>query len=422
MITIKKTRTSRALKDAVEQLSGVDLSICFQCKKCSSGCPVAKLTKSRPSEIMRQLHLGAGDELLDSDLVWMCASCETCSARCPMGIDVAAVMDALRRLALERGAPKPEGNVPLFNRAFLKTVETFGRSYEIGMIAAYKLGTGKLMNDTEKFPAMLKKGKIALLPPRGGDRKTVKRIFKKVKAEQRGQSMRYAYYPGCSAESTARDMHQSTLAVARALGIDFVEPKGWTCCGATAGHQTDRLLAVSLPAANLAKVQDMKLDMVVNCAACYNRMKVANHEISRPMPRSARASARRSTGITMARSRSATWSRCSSKTSACPAIRKSAQAFAERPQGGLLLRLPAGPAAGDSEVRRPGKSDVARPAGDRDGRREPRLALQGRVLRRRPVAVADGRGGRAHRVDSRHGGPGGRRLHRGQLPDVPGES
>jgi heterodisulfide reductase subunit B len=92
--------------------------------------------------------------------------------------------------------------------------------------------------------------------------------------------MRYAYYPGCSAESTARDMHQSTLAVAGALGIEMIEPKGWTCCGATAGHQTDRVLAASLAAANLVKVQDMGLDMVVNCAACYNRMKVANHEIS----------------------------------------------------------------------------------------------------------------------------------------------
>ena len=181
MITIKKNKNSRALKNAVEEISGVDVSVCFQCKKCSSGCPVAKLTKSRPSEIMRQLHLGAGNELLESDLVWMCASCETCSARCPMGIDVAAVIDALRRLALERGASKQKGNVPLFNRAFLKTVETFGRSYEIGMITAYKIGTGKLMNDTEKFPAMLKKGKIALLPPRGGDRKTVRRIFRKFK-------------------------------------------------------------------------------------------------------------------------------------------------------------------------------------------------------------------------------------------------
>ena len=66
----------------------------------------------------------------------------------------------------------------------------------------------------------------------------------------------------------------------RALGIELLEPKGWTCCGATAGHQTDRLLAASLPAASLLKVKDMGLEMVVNCAACYNRMKVANHEIS----------------------------------------------------------------------------------------------------------------------------------------------
>jgi heterodisulfide reductase subunit B len=91
--------------------------------------------------------------------------------------------------------------------------------------------------------------------------------------------MKYAYYPGCSAHSTARDMHESALAVAAALGIDLIEPPGWTCCGATAAHQTDRVLAASLPAANLLKVRDMGLQMVVNCAACYNRMKVANYEV-----------------------------------------------------------------------------------------------------------------------------------------------
>jgi heterodisulfide reductase subunit C len=181
VITIKRTKTAGALKNAVEQLADVDLSVCLQCRKCSNGCPVGKLAKTRPSEIMRRLHLGAGNELLESDLLWMCVSCETCTTRCPMGIDVAAVMDALRKLALERGASKQKGNVPLFNKAFLKTVEVFGRSYEMALITAYKLGTGKLMNDTEKFPTMLKKGKIALLPPRGGDRKTVRRIFKKTR-------------------------------------------------------------------------------------------------------------------------------------------------------------------------------------------------------------------------------------------------
>lgn len=104
-----------------------------------------------------------------------------------MGIDVAAVMDALRKLAVQRGAAGPEGNVPLFNRAFLKTVEIFGRTYDIAMIAGYKLGSGKLMADTEKFPTMLKKRKIALLPPRGADRKTVRRIFKKTKEEGAGK-------------------------------------------------------------------------------------------------------------------------------------------------------------------------------------------------------------------------------------------
>jgi heterodisulfide reductase subunit B len=92
--------------------------------------------------------------------------------------------------------------------------------------------------------------------------------------------MKVGYFPGCSAESTARDLHVSTAAVARALGIELVEPKGWTCCGATAGHQTDRFLAAALPAASLAKVRDQGLDMVVSCAACYNRMRVANHQIA----------------------------------------------------------------------------------------------------------------------------------------------
>jgi heterodisulfide reductase subunit B len=91
--------------------------------------------------------------------------------------------------------------------------------------------------------------------------------------------MKYAYYPGCSAHSTARDMNSSSLAVARRLGIELVEPERWTCCGASAAHQTDRVLAAALPAANLVLAKQKGLDMVVNCAACYNRMKTANHAV-----------------------------------------------------------------------------------------------------------------------------------------------
>lgn len=91
--------------------------------------------------------------------------------------------------------------------------------------------------------------------------------------------MKYAYYPGCSAESSARDQHSSSMAVTRALGFELLEIEGWSCCGATPAHQTDRLLAASLSAANLVLARDMGLDVVVNCAACYNRLKVANHEV-----------------------------------------------------------------------------------------------------------------------------------------------
>ncbi len=182
MIVLTKDKSAQALIKRVEEIAGVDLSACYQCRKCTSGCPVAQMVKSSPAEIIRQLHLQAGDELLDSEIIWACASCETCTTRCPMGIDGAAIMDALRQISEERNkAGQAEGKPALFNKAFLKTVELFGRSYEIGLVAAYKMGSRKLLNDTEKFPTMLAKGKLALLPPKGADKATVKRIFKKTK-------------------------------------------------------------------------------------------------------------------------------------------------------------------------------------------------------------------------------------------------
>ena len=176
-VKIKKQTPENSLIHVVEKMSDVDLSRCYQCQKCTSGCPVAKLTQSPPSEIVRRLQLGAGDELLGSDIIWMCLSCETCYERCPMEINIASVMDALRSLSLERGVSKTKGNIPLFNRIFLRMVRSFGRSYDLPLIAAYKLGTLNIMLDTDKFPTMLRKGKMALLPPSGADKPVVKRIF-----------------------------------------------------------------------------------------------------------------------------------------------------------------------------------------------------------------------------------------------------
>jgi heterodisulfide reductase subunit C2 len=179
-LVISKKSKGAKLADTIKEVSGVDISLCLQCKKCSNGCPVNGMTQVSPSEIIRKLQFDSADDIYNSDLIWMCASCETCFSRCPMKIDMASVMDALRMLSLKKNGEKQKGNVPLFNKSFLKTVRMFGRTYDLGMIAAYKIGTSSYLQDTDKFPMMLKKGKIALLPSLKADKKYVKKIFKKV--------------------------------------------------------------------------------------------------------------------------------------------------------------------------------------------------------------------------------------------------
>jgi heterodisulfide reductase subunit C2 len=176
-LRITKERTQRGLKSAVEDSSGVDLDVCLQCRRCSNGCPVSSYTQSSPSEIIKLLQMEAGKEILDLEIIWTCASCGTCFSRCPMKIDMSAVMDALRMIAEKTKATPPAGNMPLMNRLLLRTMKYFGRTYDLGALMLYKAGTATYLKDAGKFPAMLKKGKIALLPPRGADAKMVKRIF-----------------------------------------------------------------------------------------------------------------------------------------------------------------------------------------------------------------------------------------------------
>ena len=176
-IKVRRAAAGRGIMDQVKKLSGIDISACLQCRKCTNGCPVAPFSSSSPSEIIKRLQMGAGEELLGSEIIWVCASCATCFSRCPMEINMAEVMDALRVMAEARGAAKPGGNAPLMNKLLLGTIRRFGRTYDLGAMALYKAGTASYGKDLDKLPTILKKGKIALLPPRGADRKTVKRIF-----------------------------------------------------------------------------------------------------------------------------------------------------------------------------------------------------------------------------------------------------
>jgi heterodisulfide reductase subunit C len=137
-----------------------------------------------PSQIMRLVHLGAEAEALGSRAIWLCASCEACTTRCPMEIDIAGVMDALRIMAVERQAALPGARARQFNRTFLGSVRRHGRVYEMGMMAAYKLRTFDLFSDVGKVPKMLTKGKLSLLPRRSGNVKEVREVFRRAEEEE----------------------------------------------------------------------------------------------------------------------------------------------------------------------------------------------------------------------------------------------
>lgn len=92
--------------------------------------------------------------------------------------------------------------------------------------------------------------------------------------------MKYAFFPGCSLESTAWDFDKSTRAVCRALGIELEDIPDWVCCGSTPAHVSNASLAIALPVMNLQKAQAMDLPVMTACASCYARLRAANHTVS----------------------------------------------------------------------------------------------------------------------------------------------
>jgi heterodisulfide reductase subunit C len=169
----------------VERRSGTPVSACFQCHKCSTGCPTAPEMDHLSSQVMRMIHLGQEGPLLESHGIWLCASCEACTTRCPMQIDIAAVMDSLRMMAVEAKVDLPNARGEQFNRSFLQSVSRNGRVFELGMMVAYKLRSRDFLADAEKSWQMLAKGKLSLLPKKSGSAKEVADVFRRAEEEEK---------------------------------------------------------------------------------------------------------------------------------------------------------------------------------------------------------------------------------------------
>lgn len=169
----------------VEDLVGKMVSRCYQCKKCTSGCPVSYTLDHQCHEVIRLVQLGARDAVLRSEAIWLCASCKTCRERCPNDVDPAAVMDALKILAVAGGTPVARKRVRAFQKAFLNTIAAFGRAHEFGAIALYGMGNpAATMGDVPMGAKMFLRGKLKLMPDRIRGRREVAAIFKRAKEKE----------------------------------------------------------------------------------------------------------------------------------------------------------------------------------------------------------------------------------------------
>ncbi|NLE28597.1 MAG: 4Fe-4S dicluster domain-containing protein [Phycisphaerae bacterium] len=299
----------------LERATGNDFACCYQCGKCTAGCPAGGAMDNPPSVIMRLIQTGRIDEAMRSQSLWACMGCQTCTARCPQGMDIAATMDALREMAIVRGLVSPDKmrkRVEAFHISLLNAVRKTGRLAELALVTNYKLRTGTFLQDMDNGALMMLQGKInpfSLIT--GGERvehiDQIVKIFETAeKAQSQGRvdkaqrrrpgkteiapsesvkidtSMTIGYYPGCSLGGTAKDYDISTRKLCEKLGLTLREIDDWNCCGASSAHATNHKLSMLLTARNQVLADAQGFDYVLTpCASCLNRQVIGRNELLR---------------------------------------------------------------------------------------------------------------------------------------------
>ncbi len=172
-----------AFRKEVRKLSGEMVDRCLMCAKCSSGCVISPFMDYKPHEIIKLILIGKEEKVLSSKAIWLCVGCEACTSRCPEKIDVAKVMDTLRKMALEKGYKPGEKSVYRFHKAFLDAIQKYGRIFELGfMMDFYRKDPSVFKNLTDNIDlgfGMFSMGKLALKPHMVSDKLSVRRAFDK---------------------------------------------------------------------------------------------------------------------------------------------------------------------------------------------------------------------------------------------------
>lgn len=154
-----KLDSQSELSAKIARDAGVTLSDCYQCGKCSAGCPMAHAMDILPRQAVRCLQLGEAMQLLSSKTIWLCSSCHVCVDRCPNDIDIPSLLEHARYEAKRRKLCAVH-EVEMFNDIFMENVKNFGKSQEAILEGAYNLTTGNLLQDMDRAPHMLRNGLV----------------------------------------------------------------------------------------------------------------------------------------------------------------------------------------------------------------------------------------------------------------------
>jgi heterodisulfide reductase subunit C2 len=179
------------LKDRVIQETGVNITECYQCGKCTAGCPLNEDMDIMPNQILRMLQLelpGYEDKILSSMSIWLCLACDQCYSRCPQEVLISKAMDFLRQESIRQNKVNPKAkDILKFHESFLNSVEKHGKLHELGLTISYKLRSMNLMQDISVAPAMLSKGKLHMFPHNVKNSKAIEKIFDKTKKNKGGE-------------------------------------------------------------------------------------------------------------------------------------------------------------------------------------------------------------------------------------------
>lgn len=174
-------------KEVMKMRGGENVLDCFQCGVCNGDCPTRFAMDFTPMQIVRMVHLGMKEKVFSSSTIWICASCYTCTTRCPRGIDIPVLMSALKNVALREKIPSKIEAKPKFYRLFADNVKKYGRvrEAELFMKLMKKSDIRGLMHSAILAFRLWRKGKLSLRAPKIGQTAQLSTIFENALKEER---------------------------------------------------------------------------------------------------------------------------------------------------------------------------------------------------------------------------------------------